>query len=307
MDRFDWEWQRLKAESELKDLEGDAFETHFQAIAKRLWKEDFTPTIPMGSRGDLKCDGFRHTTGTVYQCYGPRYGQANVDAALTKIDEDFRGAKEHWKDKLQEWKFVVNLYRDKLPSEIVRKIADLSAELTVSAAPFNRSDIIDLIESLPAQDRAILYGRAPRSTDMARITYANLGRALATIRRAISIDPMDPVPLSATLTAKVEFNALSDATRHFLSIGQSGVPKVESYLAHQADPEESERMAQGFKGRYSECVANALEPDQTFGEMVKFAGGGTGEPERDTAALAIVTRFFVTCQIFEIPVLSATA
>lgn len=66
-------------------------------------------------------------------------------------------------------------------------------------------------------------------------------------------------------------------------------------------------MAQGFKGRYSECVANALEPDQTFGEMVKFAGGGTGEPERDTAALAIVTRFFVTCQIFEIPVLSATA
>ncbi|MCG6116164.1 MAG: hypothetical protein MEQ84_13310 [Mesorhizobium sp.] len=78
-------------------------------------------------------------------------------------------------------------------------------------------------------------------------------------------------------------------------------------MADQADPEESERMAQGFKVRYSECVADALEPDQTFGEMVKFAGGGTGEAERDTAALAIVTRFFVTCQIFEIPAEGAKA
>lgn len=53
----DWEWQRLRAESELKELEGDAFETRFQAIAKALWKTDFTATISMGSRGDLKCDG----------------------------------------------------------------------------------------------------------------------------------------------------------------------------------------------------------------------------------------------------------
>ncbi len=90
MNGHDWEWQRLKAESELKDLDGDAFETRFQEVAKLLWKEDFIPTIPMGRRGDLKCDGFRTSTGTVYQCFGPRYGQTNVEAALAKIGEDFR-------------------------------------------------------------------------------------------------------------------------------------------------------------------------------------------------------------------------
>ncbi len=302
MDEFDWEWQRLRAESELKDLEGDAFETRFQAIAKSLWQADFTPTIPMGRRGDLKCDGFRSSTGTVYQCYGPRYGQANVDDALAKIDEDFRGAKAHWDTRLREWKFVVNLYRDKLPSELVRKIEQLAEELDVPAGPLTRSDILDLIKSLPADERVRLYGRAPRATDMARITYANLGRALTLIRRAIATDPNEPVPLSADLATKVAFNALSDATRHFLSIGQTGVAKVEEYLRDQPDPEEPERMAQGFKARYAECVASGLEPDHTFREMVIFAGGGTGEAERDTAALAIVTRFFVTCQIFEIPV-----
>jgi hypothetical protein len=138
---------------------------------------------------------------------------------------------------------------------------------------------------------------------MARITYKNLGRALSLIRRAIATNPNEPVPLSADLAVKVAFNALSDPTRHFLSIGQSGVQKVEEYLRDQPDPEEPERMAQGFKARYAECVTSGLEPDDTFREMVIFAGGGTGEAERDTAALAIVTRFFVTCQIFEIPVL----
>ncbi|MFY8095253.1 MAG: ABC-three component system protein [Niveispirillum sp.] len=303
MNEFDWEWQRLRAESEFKDLEGDAFETRFQSIAKSLWQEDFTPTIPMGVRGDLKCDGFRASTGTVYQCYGPRYGQANVDGALAKIDADFRGAKAHWGPRLREWKFVVNLYRDKLPSELVLKIEQLAEELEVPAGPLTRSDILDLIKGLPAEERVRLYGRAPMATDMARITYANLGRALTLIRRAIATDPNEPVPLSADLVTKMTFNALSNATRHFLSIGQTGVAKVEEYLHDQPDPEEPERMAQGFKARYAECVTAGLEPDQTFKEMVVFAGGVTGDAERDTAALAIVTRFFVTCQIFEIPVM----
>ena len=33
-------------------------------------------------------------------------------------------------------------------------------------------------------------------------------------------------------------------------------------------------MAQGFKARYADCVTSGLEPDQTFREMVIFAGGG---------------------------------
>jgi hypothetical protein len=297
----DWAWQKLRAESELKDLEGDAFETYFQNVAKRLWKSDFTATIPMGSRGDLKCDGFRHSVGTVFQCYGPRYGRANVGDALDKIDGDFRGAKAHWGSQLREWRFVVNLYRDKVPPEIIRKIGKLSTELKVSALPFDRSDLMGLIALLSEADRTEMFGRAPSATDMPKITYANLGRALATIRRAIATDPREPVSLSASLARKIEYNVLSSATRHFLSIGQTGVPKVEQYLADQADPEESERMAEGFKARYVECVLEGLEPDQIFGAMVIFAGGGTGEPERETAALAIVTRFFVTCQIFKVP------
>lgn len=124
--KMDWEWQNSAATIKLSEIDGDAFEDEVQSILKSLWRDDFTPTIPMGSRGDLKCDGYRHSTATVYQCYGPRYGQVNVNEAINKINDDFRLAKNHWKNAIKEWKFVVNVYKDKLPSELLREIVKIS-------------------------------------------------------------------------------------------------------------------------------------------------------------------------------------
>lgn len=154
----DWEGQRRVAELKLTRIDGDAFEHEVQSILKILWREDFTRTIPMGSRGDLKCDGFRHSTGTVYQCYGPRYGQVNVAEALSKIDTDFRGAQDLWGKHLKEWNFVVNVYADRIPSEIVREIARLSEDLRVTATLVDRDDLLNIIKGLPLADRVALYG-----------------------------------------------------------------------------------------------------------------------------------------------------
>ena len=126
-DQHDWQWQELQLRVRLAEADGDAFETLFQSICKNLWGNAFLATIPMGRRGDLKCDGFHSTTGCVYQCYGPRYGQANVSDALEKIEEDFKGAKDHWQDLMTKWVFVVGLYRNKLPSEMIRLVFQLSA------------------------------------------------------------------------------------------------------------------------------------------------------------------------------------
>lgn len=94
-DDIDWEWQAMILRLRLTEIDGDEFESFFQSIGKALWGPTFKPTIPMGRRGDLKCDGWRSDVGHVYQCYGPRYGQANVNDALQKLNEDFRGAKDH--------------------------------------------------------------------------------------------------------------------------------------------------------------------------------------------------------------------
>lgn len=156
-----WEWQRKTAETKFSNIDGDAFEHEVQSIFKGLWGDDFSPTLPMGSWGDLKCDGYRRSTATVYQCYGPRNGRVNVSEALNKIREDFRSARDHWKDDLKEWKFVVNVYKDKLPAALVREISLISREIGVTAGPIDRSDLLELIRSLPDIKRAHLYGKPP--------------------------------------------------------------------------------------------------------------------------------------------------
>jgi hypothetical protein len=302
-DEIDWAWQEMRLIVRLGNIDGDAVETLFQDIGKALWGTAFHPTIPMGRRGDLKCDGWRSDVGHVYQCYGPRYGQADVNDALKKIKEDFRGAKGHWKSLLKKWWFVVGLYRDKVPSEIPRLMAQLTDELNVPSDILHRGDIVTLARGIEAGLRAKMFGgRAPVSGDMTRrATYDNIGRALAYIRSDIARSPLEPIPLPTAIDAKVAFNLLPESVRHFFGISLAAAKRVERYIEDRADPEEGARMAAGFTARYQQLRSEGAEPAEAFKQLLIFAGGATGDPDREVAALAIVTHFFSTCQIFDQP------
>jgi hypothetical protein len=301
-DDCDWEWQKLKLDNELGKMDGDAFETRFQEIAKAAWGHDFTPTIPMGRRGDLKCDGYRTSTCSVFQCYGPRYGQMDVETALRKIDDDFRGAAMHWGGSVEEWVFVANLYRDKVPSEVVRQVQDLTTELNLRGTIWTRIDIFALARQICRNQRLSLLGRTPQPSDMIRnVTYANIGQALAFIRADVERSPLEPVALPPDLYSKIAWNLLPSTSKHFLAIGQTAAERVRQYLRDFVEPEESDRMAQGFSDRYIMLRSDGLEPAQIFQQMLIFAGGGTADIIRDTAALAIVAHFFSTCEIFDRP------
>ena len=303
VDDLDWMLQELRLQVRLRDIDGDAFETLFQSIGRALWGDNFHATIPMGRRGDLKCDGWRPDIGHVYQCYGPRYGQADVNDALKKIDEDFRGAKDHWNELLKKWWFVVGLYRDKIPSEISRLMARLSNELGVPSGVLHRDDIVDLASSINADQRAKMFGgRAPTRGDMIRrTTYENIGRALAFIRADITRSPLESIPMPTAVDAKVCFNLLPDSVRQFFAISVAGAKRVEKYIEDRADPGEGARMAAGFTARYRALRDEGAEPAQAFKQLLIFAGGADGDPDRESAALAIVTHFFSTCQIFDQP------
>ncbi|HXT07620.1 MAG TPA: ABC-three component system protein [Roseiarcus sp.] len=302
-DDIDWSWQQLHLHLTLRDIDGNAFETLFQDIGKALWGTAFHATIPMGSRGDLKCDGWRPDVGYVYQCYGPRYGRADVDDALKKVDTDFRGAKDHWKDLLKKWLFVVGLYSNKIPSQVSRLIAQLSGELSIPSEVLHRGDIVGLASGIAPEIRARMFGgRAPTRSDMIRrATYENIGRALAYIRADITRSPLEAIPLPTALEEKVAYNVLPDSARLLFGISTAAAKRVEKYIEGQADPNEGARMASGFADRYRLLRSEGAEPAEAFQQLVIFAGGATGDPDRDVAALAIVTHFFTTCQIFEQP------
>lgn len=301
-DDLDWYWQEMWLKAKLGEVDGDAFESLFGEIAKAAWGDDFQATIPMGSRGDLKCDGFRQSEGTVFQLYGPRYGQAKVDDALTKIDVDFRGAQDHWGAEMRSWTFVVGLYAARTPSEILRSVSTLSTSQGVHAKVWSRDDIIKLAATLSGADRRRLFGAPPDRSDMVRhVTYANIGKALAYVRGHQSDADLTSVALPPKIEIKAEYNLLSLATKQFLAIGQTRAAHVNNYLADQVDPAEAQRMADGFSDRYKAVAAEGAEPDNAFGAMLAFAGGVSTDVAREAAALAVVAHFFSTCEIFDRP------
>ncbi len=94
---------------------------------------------------------------------------------------------------------------------------------------------------------------------------------------------------------------LPDSVRYFFGISAAAAKRVEKYIEDRADPEEGARMAAGFTARYHLLRSEGAEPDEAYRQLLIFACAATGDPDREIAALAIVTHFFATCQIFEQP------
>jgi hypothetical protein len=84
----------LKFEVAFLREKGKAFEILFARIMGHAFPGDFEPVRPYGPRGDLKCDGYRASDGTVFQSYAP--DATRLAELLLKIDEDFAGAVSHW-------------------------------------------------------------------------------------------------------------------------------------------------------------------------------------------------------------------
>ncbi len=182
-------------------------------------------------------------------------------------------------------------------------IAQLSKELGVPSTVLHRGDIVDFARGIDAEQRAKMFGgRAPtRGEIVRRTTYENIGRALAFIRADITRSPLEPIPLPTKVEKKVAFNVLPDSVRHFFTISTAAAKRVETYIQSQADPLEGARMAAGFTARYQALRDEGVEPADAYKQLLIFAGGADGDPDREVAALAIVTHFFTTCQIFEQP------
>lgn len=95
---------------------GAAFQDWFVLLAGHAFGPDFEEVRPYGPHGDLKCDGRRISSGSVFQCYAP---DAMKEADLiSKLDVDFHGARAHWAGKMQEWVFVHNDGRGLPPNAV---------------------------------------------------------------------------------------------------------------------------------------------------------------------------------------------
>lgn len=284
----------LKFEITFLREKGKAFESFFARVMAHGFTGDFEPVRPYGPKGDLKCDGFRPSDGTVFQSYAP--DSIKLADLLGKIAEDFDGARAHWVAKMKRWEFVHNDVRG-LPAEAVRKLDDLRAvHPATMIAVFGEAEMRAIVMRLALHQLEDLFGAVPSQRTLERLDFASLRPVLIAIQRR---DPGAEPPLSAPSANKLQQNALSPDAAALLRQGRRREKLVQDFFDAWPDPSFGEDIAEAFRARYRALKAADLSPDQVFGELQSFAGRMEGEPSHQGAVLAVISYFFERCDIFE--------
>lgn len=294
MDSLQRAFYGLKFENAFLRQKGKAFEDLFSRIMGHAFPGDFQAVRPYGNRGDLKCDGYRVSDKTVFQCYAP--SAMKLANMLAKMDEDFNGAVAHWGDRMDRWSFVHN-EDDGLPADATQKLVDLgNANPGVSLDQTGYPELFAIVMALSASQLEDLFGSVPSQRTMAQLDYEALRPVVSLIQK---LSPDDNPPLSAPSASKLDANNLTADAAELLRQGRRREPLVEQFFNDWPDPSFGEEIAQGFRERYQALKAEGLSPDQIFSELQTFAGGMDGMPTHQAAVLAVMSYFFERCDIFE--------
>ena len=190
---------RLKFRLTFRQKKGGDFQDWFAELAARAFGPDFEKVRPYGNRGDLKCDGRRVSTRTVFQCYAPYEMKEKLLNA--KVEQDFIGACEHWGADMAEWTLVHNDDRG-LPASSVQLLHRLrGSRPDVKIEVWAEPALQKLADSLPLSDQQALFGFAPSRTGLETLAMADLQPVIHQLQF------MDPEPGEETAQTAVQGQA----------------------------------------------------------------------------------------------------
>jgi hypothetical protein len=170
-------------------LQGTAFQDWFVRLAGHAFGTDFEEVRPYGPQGDLKCDGRRISTKSVFQCYAP-YLMKDV-VLIAKVNEDFHGARADWAAEMAEWIFVHNDGRG-LPPKAVQHIDDLrTAHAPIGVETWSEPELLKLSMALDLPALQALFGYAPSIAIVDRLVMADLVPIIDALQRQ-EPNPNDP-------------------------------------------------------------------------------------------------------------------
>lgn len=276
--------------------QGTSFQDWFVRLAGHAFGADFEEVRPYGAQGDLKCDGRRVSTRTIFQCYAPK--QMTDTKLIAKINEDFHGARTNWGAAMAEWIFVHN-DADGLPPKANHHVNALrAAHPAIKIETWSEPELHKLAMALDLSALQALFGYAP---SIAAVDHLVLSDIVPIIEALARQEPNPNPPLTPPSVEKLQKNALSEDSALLLQMGRRKSGLVDAFFRKSARPDLGERIAEAFRTRYAELKSLELPADTIFKHLQDYAGMN-GEPKRQGAALAVLSYFFDNCDIFEDPV-----
>ena len=290
-----WHEQRFRLACHEKT--GAEFQSFFEAIMEKA-DGSFIKVKPSGAEGDWKCDGYSAATAMLYQVYAP--DKMKIADAAKKIKEDFAGAQEHWKDRMNGWTFVWSGEKALAP-QIAALILSLREENeSLDIDHWGREQLWKRVQGLTEQQRSMILGPAPAPSIARTVTAAEVQTLLNFVASQPSPKP-DPDLGLTDLTEKMDRNDFSEGTRALIAAGLPVATSVRDYVDGNHDILYSAKVAEALGAMYDKIAPDYPgETDLIFALLVGEVAAGAGADTKEYwASLGIVAYYFELCDIFE--------
>lgn len=298
IDHFEFKFYAALARNELLKRQGTAFQDFFVEVAHHSWSPDFEGRRPQGSVGDKKCDGYRPSDETVFQCYAPR--QMLPRPLCSKIKEDYFGALRHCPTTpISKWTLVHNDH-EQLPTEAHELILKLRRRVArISIDVIGPENLLQLIMALPTERLMLLFPHGLSGKDLRAISYRDIDELIGSLGRLeAELGGERPDPPSAE---KIAHNKFSDEVALILKTGYIVQRKFFDYFASTSRSTVGNRLAEKFKKLYAARVSAGDDADQIFWALAEAVGGLATEKPRRAAIIGLIAYMFHSCDIFENP------
>ena len=289
-------YYELRFENTFLRAKGNEFQTFFERLMSLAYKADFMACRPWGNIGDRKNDGFLKSERRLFQAYAPN--EMEAAKAISKITEDFEGAKVHWGEHFCKWTFVHNA-TDGLPPHVQQILLDFEKRNPgITLDPWGLEELRAVFRRLSLDDLAAWFGPAPTEETKARLGFKDIQVVLESLAgKAISSNAtVKDVP-----PGKIEANDLAESVAILVKSGMTKTPLVSTFLEAWHDETLGERLAAAFREEYKR-LRGSSHPNRIFSELQAWVGGNQiGTPEHQMAVLTVLAYFFERCDIFEEP------
>lgn len=294
------EWYHLRHQQECHKS-GAPFEDYVTTVLSRF-HDDFTNPAPAGTLGDGGCDGLADSGRILYACYGQRPGRNAERETQGKLTSDFERGRDSW-PTFSTWRFVTNA---PIGPETLKSFTNHQQQHAASSARplemriWNPDDIWnEVVRQLPFEVLNEIFPGVPgienlELSDLLPL-LESLGSAPEDADSGASIQPVPP--------SKMDFNGLALGSRLEFNNGRLMAPRIDKWYADNSDPGLYDAHGERFAEIYRSAREAVSEPSEIL-ERIYVAVAGPNlrmDAKRANAAYAVVSYFFDSCHIFEMP------
>jgi len=301
---------RILFKNKIYESEGNAFEQFFSSIMF-IHDKDFTQIKPWGNLGDRSCDGCNKNTKTYYQVYAPENPSNSYNAAVSKLQHDFRGLISYW-SPIEQFFFVFN---DKFKGVNAQCISTM--DCIVKTYNLLRGDFLlpkDLsrivFDNFKDDEIMQIVGSIPHSQEFCRFNEECFSEIINHLLQT-SIEDFIPSKLMVPQwDDKIRTNNISAPLKQQMEAGYALIGAVDNFFQSR-ESFWGDLIRDKLNGIYVQAKQEAeiennsdeLNGDIIFWKMVNMIiPQHPKKPQCIPSAIQLLSKYFESCDIFEEPI-----